>query len=70
MTLPGECINSNKTTCHECGTELVIGIQKSAAGFYVGFFCDCCGPYSRESWYYRSSEEAEKALSAGSYGRY
>jgi hypothetical protein len=70
MTLPGECVNSNITTCHECGTELVIGIQKSAAGYYVGFFCDCCGPYSRESGYYRSHEEAETALSTGAYGRY
>ena len=30
MTLPGECVNDTKTTCHECGTELTIEIQKSA----------------------------------------
>lgn len=70
MTLPGECINSSTTTCHECGTELSIGVQKSAAGYYVGFFCDCCGPYSRESGYYQSHEEAEKALSKGTYARF
>jgi hypothetical protein len=70
MTLPGECVNDTQTTCHECGTELVIGVQKSAAGYYVGFFCDCCGPYSRESGYYRNYEEAEAALSTGAYGRY
>ena len=59
------------TTCHECGTELNIGVQKSAAGYYVGFFCPTCGPYSRESsGYYRSYEEAEKALTTGAYGRY
>jgi hypothetical protein len=70
MTLPGECVNDTKTTCHECGTELTIDIQKSAAGYYIGFFCPECGPYSRESGYYRSYEEAEKALSTGAYGRF
>ena len=40
MTLPGECVNDTKTTCHECGSELTIDIQKSAAGYYIGFFCD------------------------------
>jgi hypothetical protein len=40
------------------------------AGYYVGFWCDRCGPYSRESGYYRSYEEAEKALSKGSYARF
>ena len=54
MTQPGECVNGTTTICHECGTELNIDIQKRAAGFYVGFFCLECGPYSRESGYYRS----------------
>ena len=70
MTLPGECVNSISTTCHECGTELNIGVQKSAAGYYVGFWCPECGPYSRESNYYRSHEKAEKALSKGTYARF
>jgi len=70
MTLPGECVNETSTICHECGTELSIDIQKSAAGYYVGFFCMTCGPYSRESGYYRSYEEAEKALNTGAYGRF
>jgi hypothetical protein len=70
MTLSGECVNETTTICHECGTELNIDIQKSAAGYYVGFFCQECGPYSRESGYYRSYEEAEKALNTGAYGRF
>ena len=70
MTLPGECVNATKTICHECGTELTIDIQRSAAGYYIGFFCPECGPYSRESGYYRSYEEAEKALNTGAYGRF
>jgi hypothetical protein len=61
MTLPGECVNDTTTICHECGAELNIDIQKSAAGFYVGFWCPECGPYSRESGYYRNYEDAEKA---------
>ena len=70
MTLPGECVNDIKTTCHECGTELTIEVLKSAAVYYIGFFCPQDGPYSRESGYYRSYEEAEKALSTGAYDRF
>lgn len=70
MTLPDECVNDTKTICHECGTELSIGVQKSAAGYYVGFWCDRCGPYSRESGYYRSHEDAETALNRGTYARF
>jgi len=70
MALPGECVKETKTTCHECGTELTIEVLKSAAGYYIGFFCPQDGPYSRESGYYRSYEEAEKALSTGAYDRF
>ena len=70
MTLPGECVNDVSTTCHECGTGLTIGVQKSAAGYYLGFLCLECGPYSRESGYYRTYEEAERALSTGAYHRF
>jgi hypothetical protein len=70
MALPGECVNDTKTICSECGAELTIDVQKSCAGFYIGFFCLRDGPYSRESGYYRSYEDAERALSTGSYGRF
>jgi len=70
MTLPGECVNDTKTICHQCGTELSIGVQKSSAGYYVGFWCDHCGPYSRESGYYQGCDEAEAALSRGAYARF
>ena len=68
MTLPGECVNDTQTACMECGTALDIQVLCSAAGYYVGFFCPHCGPYSRESGYYASREEAEQALSNGFYG--
>ena len=70
MTLPGECVRDVATTCVECGAHLEIQVCKSMAGYYVGFWCGACGPYSRESGYYRSYEEAEKALSTGNYGRF
>ena len=69
MTLPGECVLDTKTACMECGTALDIQVLFSAAGFYIGFFCPECGPYSRESGYYASREEADQTLNSGFYGR-
>jgi hypothetical protein len=43
-------------------------VQRSAAGYYVGTWCDC-GPYSRESGYYQTAEEARSALDTGLYWR-
>ena len=69
MVLPGECIESTQTVCAECGRELPIKVCRSVAGFYIGFFCPHCGPYSRESGYFPSHEDAEQALNSGKYGR-
>jgi hypothetical protein len=69
MTLPGECVLDTQTVCMECGTALGIQVLCSAAGYYVGFFCPYCGPYSRESGYYPTREDAEWALNNGNYGR-
>jgi hypothetical protein len=69
MAQPGEYINATRTTCFNCGTELAVKVCVSAAGHYVGFFCPNCGPYSRESGYFHSREEAEQALHTGNYGR-
>ena len=70
MTLPGECVNDTETTCYECGTNLTIDVQRGAAGYYVGFFCPKCGPYSRESGYFPTFEKAKQALDSGSYFRW
>ena len=70
MTLSGECVRDVATICVECGAHLEIQVCKSMAGHYIGFWCDRCGPYSRESGYYQSREEAEKALSKGTYARF
>ena len=69
MTLPGEYVNDTQTVCIECGAQLNIQVLSSAADYYIGFFCHQCGPYRRESGYYRSREEAEMALSRGFFDR-
>lgn len=30
-------------------------------GYYIGYWCDC-GPYSRETSYFKTREEAERVL--------
>jgi hypothetical protein len=70
MVLPGECVNEGKTICIECCAKLEIAVHRSAAGWYLGFFCLRCGPYSRESGYYHSAEAAKEALDRGTYSRY
>lgn len=39
-------------------------VCKSAAGYYIGRYCNE-GPYSRESGYFRTREDAENALNTG-----
>ena len=38
------------------------------AGYYIGTWCGC-GPYSRESGYYRTREDAERAFRDEGYER-
>jgi len=70
MVLFGETIKERHTICVDCQKELDIGVQRSNAGYYIGFVCPNCGPYSRESRYYDSYEEAEIALKNGLFGRF
>ena len=69
MVLEGECVKDMRTVCMDCGTPLNIQVLCSAAGFYVGFSCPLCGPYSRESGYYATREEALVALAHGIFLR-
>lgn len=63
--LPGETIRSGASpVCEDCGLKLEFQVCRSNAGFYVGTWCEC-GPYSRESGYYRTREECQKALDTG-----
>jgi hypothetical protein len=53
-----------------CGQVLKLEVLRSGAGYYVGTFCPECGPYSRESGYFRTREEAQTALDEGGYERH
>lgn len=67
--LPGETLSSGAADrCPDCKRKIVLTVCSSPAGYYVGAYCDC-GPYCRESGYYRTHEQAEKALKSGAYSR-
>jgi hypothetical protein len=53
----------------ECSTTIDLQVLSSAAGYYIGFFCPECGPYSRESGYFHSLYEAETVFDLGDFGR-
>lgn len=60
--IPGTTIRSGvDPTCPECGITPKLQVLSSAAGYYIGTWCDC-GPYSRESDYYRTRQAAQSAL--------
>jgi hypothetical protein len=54
--------------CTDCGIILKLQILHSFAGYYIGSECNC-GPYSRESGYYKSEAQAKKAFELGGYER-
>ena len=68
MALQGEVGHGN-SNCPDCGEFLPLKVLSTPAGYYVGTFCGHCGPYSRESGYYRKVEEAQAALDSGEFGR-
>ncbi len=48
--------------CQDCGEILPLKVLHSNAGYYVGRWCNNCGPYSRESGYFKDSKSAELEL--------
>jgi hypothetical protein len=67
--LPGETVQSGAPLiCPDCKAKVKLGVYHSAAGYYVGYYC-ACGPYSRESGYYKTYESAHKALVTNDYYR-
>jgi len=46
----------------ECGRTMELEVCQSHAGYYLGFECQCSGPYSRETDYFRTHDEAVLAL--------
>jgi hypothetical protein len=67
MASPGEI---DRTHCGECNEELPLMVLSSAAGHYIGTFCDKDGPNSRESGYFRTEEEAQDALQQWHIGNF
>lgn len=67
--LNGETIGTGAPkACPDCKVKPEFEVCQSAAGYYIGTMCDC-GPYSRESGYYRTFAAAEKDLKGMIYGR-
>jgi len=67
MTLPGETLTTGASpTCLDCGETVTLDVHSTPAGYYVGTWCNC-GPYSRESVYYASREQAEADLRSGEW---
>ena len=52
--------------CEEKGNDCKIGdveVLRSNAGYYIGYYCEACGPWDRLSdGYFATKEEAEKQL--------
>lgn len=62
---PAETIRSGApATCPNCNITPDFAVHSSGGGYYIGTYCNC-GPYTRESNYYRTYEEAALALESG-----
>lgn len=60
--LSGETVNADTNhKCGDCGNVRGPMVLRSAAGHYIGFLCDC-GPYSRETDYYKDKAAADEDL--------
>jgi hypothetical protein len=69
MVMPGETVATGASTyCRDCDAHMSPKVCHSAAGYYVGYECQC-GPYSRESDYFKTRELAQKALDNDDYCR-
>jgi hypothetical protein len=70
MALRGETLATGAShVCSECNRQVSkLSVLHSAAGYYIGTTCSC-GPYSRESGYYKKKSEAQFDLDNGTFGR-
>ena len=60
--MQGETISSGGyATCPDCNITPKLDVYCSGAGYYIGTYCGC-GPYSRESGYYATREEAQNDM--------
>lgn len=59
---PGETVLTGAPKiCQDCNTEVEFKVMTNGLAYYVGTEC-ACGPYSRETGYIPTRQEAEKAL--------
>ena len=62
--LKGETISSGAPNkCPDCLEVLEFKVCSSFAGYYIGTECNC-GPYSRETEYYKTYAEAVRVLNS------
>lgn len=54
--------DSKEIVCEDCIDVMKLAVCQSNAGFYLGFWCNHCGPWDRVSDYYGTREDAEEAL--------
>lgn len=47
--------------CEDCGKQMPLKVMESGAGYYLGRSCSC-GPFSRESKYFKTEESAQEYL--------
>ena len=67
MVLQGETIyRGAPDECEDCGTKLELKVLLTCV-YYVGTQCQC-GPFSRETGYYATREEAEQVLNGIALG--
>lgn len=62
MAVEGELKGLKGIKCEDCGATLPLQVCHSAAGYYLGYYCNQCGPYSRETDYFVTSKEANTEL--------
>ena len=48
--------------CSQCEGILTLGVQRSAAGYFLGYRCDGCGPHGRVSAYTSDLAKAQATL--------
>jgi len=62
MVMQGETIFTGAPKkCNRCGLTVKLNVYLSPAGWYIGTKC-LCGPYTRETSYLTTEEEAQDCL--------
>jgi uncharacterized Zn finger protein len=62
--IPGETLGYKAAgiQCTDCGENMELKVMKSGGGFYLGYGCSMCGPYTRETDYIKDRKSAQGLL--------